>query len=93
MDLACLPNGVTTAVDGGSCGESNYRVFHNYHVVPAKTRVKSALNISSAGLVTTQFPENLNPALFARDRIKALFSEYPDELVSLKIRMSRGTCP
>ncbi len=89
-DLATLPNGVTTAVDVGSCGESNYRIMRNYHIIPAAVRIKTALNISSAGLATTRFPENLNPVHFAEEKIQALFEEFPEDFAGLKIRMSRG---
>ncbi len=93
VDLACIPNGVTTALDGGSCGESNYQIFHSQIAAPSLTRVYSALNMSSTGLGTSQAPENLNPAGFAPDRIKECFVTYPDELISLKIRLSKGIIP
>ena len=72
-DIACLPNGITTAVDGGSCGESNYRIFHKYNIAHAETTIKSCLNVCSTGLASTRFVENLNPDYFAFDRIRELF--------------------
>ena len=92
-DLACLPNGVTTVVDGGSCGESNYRIFHNYTIARSDTTIKSCLNISSSGLASTRFVENLDPDCFSWERIEELFSLYPGELVALKVRMSQGIVP
>ena len=32
-DLMCIPNGITSACDGGTCGASNFRQFYNSNIV------------------------------------------------------------
>jgi dihydroorotase len=90
-DLACLPNGVTTAVDGGSCGISNYTSFHNISVINSLTTIKSYLNIAPIGLGTKYYPENLDIQLLPQyyDLIKECFKKYRGEIISLKIRLTK----
>ncbi|QTQ10873.1 amidohydrolase family protein [Treponema parvum] len=90
-DLSCLPSGVTTAVDGGSCGMCNYTQFHNFSIANSIVTVKSYLNIAPIGLGTGFYPENLDVNLFPKydDRIKELFARYKGELVSIKLRLTK----
>lgn len=88
-DVGLLPNGVTTAVDGGTCGVSSYRAFHNTTVAHSLLRVKSLVNASSTGLMSTLYDENVDPRFFDYEKLEALFREYPDEIVGLKIRTSK----
>ncbi len=88
-DIACLPNGVTTAVDGGSAGACNYDAFHKNVVVNSTVDVKGFLNVSSAGNATVRYPENIDPRFFPRERIAALFRKYQSEILGLKLRVSK----
>ncbi len=88
-DLGLLPNGVTTAVDGGTCGVSNYRAFHNTTIVHSLLRLKSLINVSSTGLMSTLYDENVDPRFFDLDKLKRLFEEFSGEIVGLKLRTSK----
>jgi len=88
-DVALLPSGVTTAVDGGSAGSANYELFQRSVVATSMVRIKSYLNVSPGGLATGRHNEPLYPLTFDRDKIAWLFQQYPDNLVGLKLRQSR----
>lgn len=87
-DAASFPSGVTTAVDGGTCGVSSWEAFAHMAAEPAQVRLLSQLHVASGGQLTESYMENLDPALFERERIKALFSRWPGRLVGLKTRIS-----
>lgn len=50
-DAVCLPSGVTTVVDGGSCGSSTYPGFARFIQDASITRVLAFINLSQFGLV------------------------------------------
>jgi dihydroorotase len=87
--IALLPNGVTTAVEGGSPGVSNFNLYYRDVVARSSVRIKCYLSASSPGMVSRKHPEDFNPELIERDRIKQLFRQHPDVLLGLKIRNSR----
>jgi dihydroorotase len=66
---ACFPNGITTAVDGGSTGVASFEGFYQNIVVPSPVDVKTMLHVSSLGQVSHLFLENTDPSLFERDKI------------------------
>lgn len=86
--VAYFPTGVTTAVDAGSTGVSNYRSFRAQSIA-GNFRVKAFLNVCSAGLSTTSYHENIDPSKFDRQRIKSFMAEYADQLIGLKVRLSK----
>ena len=45
-DLLCIPMGVTTAVDAGTCGWTNFEGFYNYNIVRYVPDVKAYLHVS-----------------------------------------------
>lgn len=89
-DLACLPYGVTTAVDAGTSGAPTYPLFHQLEVEPAQTRIMAYLNIGSSGLTSPVSVENPSPDQIEEEAIQSLFQQYPGELVALKLRNSLG---
>lgn len=89
-DSTSLCCGITTAVDGGSCGVSNYERFHDDVVKTSETRVLSCLLVASGGQVTASYPENLDPDKFDEQRILSYFDIYSKEIVGLKIRLSKN---
>ena len=95
-DLASLPYGVTTAVDAGTAGASNYEVFHRMFVANSLVRIKSFLNVASLGIGTCMHPETIDSQHFDRERIYTLFQKYSDEIIGLKVRQSsdivKGLC-
>ena len=85
---ACFPSGVTTAVDAGSAGASNYPLLR---LGAQSTHVNTLafLNVCSTGLATRSFHENLEPGRFQAGGIRELFRRYGGrELLGLKVRQS-----
>lgn len=89
-DLIAPPSGVTTVVDGGSCGVSTFEMFKRNDIDSSVTRVLSYLHVSSGGLVSAAYPENMDPRCFEKEKIIRFFKKYPDILTALKFRISRS---
>ena len=90
-DLMTLPNGITTAVDAGSTGTAAFEGFVRYVIPNCETRVKAFLHVSAIGVTTELHPENADPDLYDRERIRQLFERYyPEQMLGLKLRMGRG---
>ncbi|MBQ7171397.1 MAG: amidohydrolase family protein [Clostridia bacterium] len=86
--LACLPYGVTAAVDAGGAGENTLEACGVLRRRPIGA--KYFLNVCSAGFSSLRaYPENVDPARWQEDRIALLFERYPEALCGLKIRMGR----
>ena len=92
-DLACLPYGVTTAVDAGTSGAPTYPIFHELEVERAVTTLKAYLNMGSLGLTSHTCMEDPSPEKVDKNLIKEMFRRYPRELVALKLRNSLGVVP
>lgn len=91
-DTVCIPNGITTACDGGTCGASNFRQFYNSNIIRYEAHVYSYLNVSTFGNKSLCIhEEDHDPADFRPDLIEKLFRRYPDTLRGLKVRMCQGT--
>lgn len=91
-DTVCIPNGITTACDGGTCGVSNFPQFYNSNIVRYEPHVYSYLNVSTFGNKSLCIhEEDHDPADFRPDLIEAMFRKYPDTLRGLKVRMCKGT--
>lgn len=88
-DMAMLPNGVTTGVDGGTCGSANYEVFHKHIIKNAIARIKAFINISEEGLITFSFNENIDPDHYKPGEIRRIMERYPGEIVGIKLRTSK----
>lgn len=84
-DVAFLPNGVTSAVDF-TAGVSNYRIFRSAVIERSKVRIKSFLQVCSAGLVTSSYHECLDPLYFNKEKIARIYEENRDNILGLKIR-------
>lgn len=89
-DTASFPCGITTAVDGGSCGAANYELYRQSVMAHSDVRILNFLLMASGGQVTDRYPERLDAEYFDKDKIRHLFGRYPGNLVGLKTRMSRG---
>lgn len=89
-DSALLPQGVTTAVDQGSSGCTNFEGFFRTVVNTCQIRIFSYLHVSPAGLATLpKCLEPINPAWFSADHAARLFKKYDKQLMGLKIRQSQ----
>ena len=91
-DTVCVPNGITTACDGGTCGASNFAQFYNSNIIRYEAHTYSYLNVSTFGNKSLCIhEEDHDPADFREDLIEEKFRKYPDTLRGLKVRMCRGT--
>ena len=91
-DTLCIPNGITTACDGGTCGASNFTQFYNSNIIRYEAHTYSYLNVSTFGNKSLCLhEEDHDPADFRPDLMGKLFRKYPDTLRGLKVRMCKGT--
>lgn len=91
-DTMCIPNGITTACDGGTCGASNFEQFYMSNIVRYEPAVYSYLNVSTFGNKSLcKHEEDHDPEDFREDLIDRLFEKYPEVLRGLKVRMCKGT--
>ncbi len=86
-DLIGIRQGVTTVVDAGSAGFSNYKAFKEKVIKQSQTEVLSFLNISRKGL-TSGLSELANlEDLMTLEEAEEIFNKEPS-IVGLKARMS-----
>lgn len=86
-DTTYIPTGVTSAIDF-SAGVANYQIFRQAVIARSKVRIKSFLQVCSAGLVTTSYHENINPKYFNAEKMDRMYKENKDNILGLKIRQS-----
>jgi len=84
-EAVCFAAGVTTAVDAGSTGCSNYPERREY-LKYSKLGIRAYLHVCSTGLDV--MPEDVDPAHWDEGAIRECFARYPDELLGLKLRSS-----
>lgn len=84
-DITMPANGVTTVVDAGSAGTANFDAFYRTVICSSKVRIKAFLAVSPPGQTWSQ--ENYDPACFDEDKIYALFRQYRDVLLGLKLKV------
>ena len=91
-DTVCIPNGITTACDGGTCGASNFEQFYMSNIIRYESTVYSYLNVSTFGNKSLcKHEEDHDPADFREDLIDSLFEKYPQVLRGLKVLMCKET--
>lgn len=91
-DTVCIPNGITTACDSGTCGASNFEQFYMSNIIRYESTVYSYLNVSTFGNKSLcKHEEDHDPADFREDLIDSLFEKYPQVLRGLKVRMCKET--
>ena len=89
-DPNCLGKGVTTAYDAGSAGADTYPGFQKYVIDVSATRFKAFLHISSQGQLTKGIGELEDLRYADVDRAIRMCEEYREDIVGIKIRMSRN---
>ena len=90
--VANLRGGVTTAVDAGTAGFSNFGAFRRHTIEPAPVRVLAFVHVAAAGLVTTVVGE-LQDLRYARPReAAAIARENRDIVVGIKVRLGIEAC-
>lgn len=86
-DVICLTNGVTTAIDAGSCGINGIENLIRVRIPQYTVDIKCLINIVSSGqLYGTVYEETPDPRFFDRDAILEAFRKYPGTCKGLKIR-------
>ena len=91
-DLLCIPMGVTTAVDAGTCGWTNFEGFYNYNIVRYVPNVLAYLHVSPYGVHSGCIhEENHDPADFNEAEIVKMAVKYRDTIRGLKVRMCTAT--
>lgn len=88
LDVVQPASGVTTAVDAGSTGYSNYRAFAA-SLAGSVTRTRAFLNVSPVGIATTAYPEEVDPAIINRTLLRERRDESGGHIVGLKVRINR----
>ncbi|MBQ6971141.1 MAG: metallo-dependent hydrolase [Synergistaceae bacterium] len=89
-DASSFCCGITTAVDGGTCGAGGYEIYRRTVMSLSEVRILNYLLVASGGQSNDRYPENLDPEFFDEEKILRLFAEYPDNLVALKTRISHS---
>lgn len=91
-DTVCIPNGVTTACDGGTCGVSNFPLFYRSNIIRYEADTYAYLNVSTFGNKSLCIhEEDHDPLDFRFDLIEKCFEKYGDVIRGLKVRMCQGT--
>ena len=87
-----LAGGVTSTVDAGTAGFSNFSVFRRLAIDPAPVRVIAFLHVAAAGLVSTLVGE-LQDFRYARPReAAAVAAEHRDAISGIKVRIGEEAC-
>ena len=89
-DASSFCCGITTGVDGGTCGAGGYEMYRRSVVSMSEVRILNYLLVASGGQSNDRYPENLDPKFFDEEKILELFAKYPDNLVALKTRISHS---
>lgn len=90
-DVIMLPSGVTSAIDQGSSGWSNFESFYRNVILTSMMNIKCYLNVSNTGLITEDYFENIDPKYFNEEMIKYYTDKYKDTIIGLKIRMDHNS--
>lgn len=88
-----IAQGTTAAVDAGSAGTSTYEAFYKSVVSQSLLRIKGFLTVYSGGQLDSKLCEDFNPALFNIKKIERVIEAHRDNILGLKIRLSRGVVP
>lgn len=85
-----LATGVTAAVDPGTAGSSNFDSFYGGTVVPSKVRIKSYICMYGSGQLDYNIIEKFDRSEYRIQDIRKMVDRYKDQVLGLKIRMSKG---
>jgi predicted amidohydrolase len=88
-----IPQGTTAAVDAGTAGSSNFGSFYESVVVHSLVKIKSFLTVYSGGQLDPKLCEDFNPSLYNYERMIRVIDKYRDNILGLKIRISKGVVP
>lgn len=93
--IAHIPFGVTSAVDPGTCGTSNFDQFYQIDIQNNIPDVYALINIAMVGIIGIKSigtrPEDLDPKTFQVDAIRRAFGKYPGVIRGIKVRIAADT--
>ena len=90
-DEIFLPQGVTTAVDGGSSGHVNFPGLKEYVIDRSKTRLYAFIHLAALGLTTRAVVGELYDLRFAQvERAVQCVKDNRDVVVGIKVRMAQN---
>lgn len=87
--LLLVPTGVTAFVEAGSCGCAAFEFMREKTLLPCRLRTKAFLNVGTIGQIGGGITEDVNPKNYKRKEIAALVKKYPDDIIALKVRISK----
>lgn len=85
-----LSSGVTAAVDAGSVGGYTFPIFEKNVIANSNVHVKAFVSCYSMGLGGERAFENFDPEKFDVDYYQKIFSYHKDNILGLKLRISRN---
>ncbi len=89
-DPNCVAKGVTTAVDAGSAGATNFAAFRRFIIERSDTRIRAFLHISAAGLPYREIGE-LEDIRWADVPLAVKVArEHADLILGIKVRLSQA---
>ena len=88
-----IAQGTTAAVDAGSAGTATYEAFYKSVVAQSLVRVKGFVTVYSGGQLDPKLCEDFNPSLYNVDKLERVIDRYRDNILGLKIRLSKGVVP
>ncbi len=89
-DTAHISKGVTTALDAGSSGASNFAAFRRYVLERSDTRLLALLNISSIGMISPKIGELEDLRMADAEQAVKVGRENRDYVLGIKARLSRA---
>ena len=88
-----IAQGTTSAVDAGSAGTATYEAFYKSVAAQSLLRVKGFLTVYSGGQLDPKLCEDFDPKLYNTDKMERVVEKYRDNIIGLKIRLSKGVVP
>ena len=82
-----LATGVTSAVDPGTAGSSNFNSFYAGTVLASKVRIKSYICMYGSGQIDYNIIEKFDRTEYRPQDIKKMVERYKDNILGVKIRM------
>ena len=89
-DPNCVGRGATTVYDTGSAGADTFPGFKKYVIDVSATRIKAFLHIARQGQLNADIGELTDLRYADIDRALEVCEQYKQDIVGVKIRMTRG---
>ncbi len=88
-DCALIPQGITTAVDGGSAGSASLGAFVSSDILNSTVDIHPLINVSLMGQPTLKYGERLETRHLSAGDIRRAWESSPVKPVGLKLRMGK----